>query len=109
MPQTTVDFEWVIHKPTGLAEHQLIFSSASFSQTLTAMAATMGDTREQQYIGALLNPLEVVQAMMQDLHNASVVTAQGTNISHTEVVSSTDNYALNVNHWASLSFVYQVA
>ncbi len=110
LPQTAVDFEWVIHKPPGLAEHQLIFSSAKFSRTLAAMAAATQDIAEQQYIGSLSNPLEVAQAMMQDLHNASATVAQQTTRSNTtEAVSPTaDTYSLDVNHWASLSFVYQV-
>ncbi len=111
VPQTAVDFEWVIHKPAGLAEHQLIFSSAKFTHTLAAMAVAMQDTTDQQYIGALSNPLEVVQAMMQDLHNASKIVAQQTAVSNTaEAVSPTaDTYSLDVNNWASLSFIYQVA
>jgi hypothetical protein len=100
----------VIRKPAGLAEHQLIFSSAKFTQTLAAMAAAMQDTGDQQYIGALLNPLEVTQAMMQDLHNASLTVTQRPAISNTtEAISSTtDTYSLNVKNWASLSFLFQV-
>jgi predicted RNA-binding protein with PIN domain len=74
------------------------------------MAAATQDIAEQQYIGSLSNPLEVAQAMMQDLHNASATVAQQTTRSNTtEAVSPTaDTYSLDVNHWASLSFVYQV-
>ncbi len=111
VPQTAVDFEWVIRKPAGLAEHQLIFSSAKFTQTLAAMAAAMQDIGDQQYIGALSNPLEVVQAMMQDLHNASVTVTQRPAIGNTtEAISSTtDTYSLDLKNWASLSFLFQVA
>lgn len=109
VPQTTVDFDWVIRKPAGWAEHQLIFSSASFTQTLAVMATAMQDTG-QRYIGGLLNPLEVVQAMMQDLHNASAIAVGQSTSSNTESLRTTaDSYALDVNHWASLSFVYQIA
>jgi hypothetical protein len=48
----------------------------------------------------LINPLEVAQAVLQDLHNASAVKdMNGT---------AADSYVLDVNHWASLSFIYQV-
>lgn len=107
VPQTAVDFEWVIHKPTGLAEHQLIFSSAKFT---TTAALGIIHTQNQQYICVLSNPLEVAQAMLQDLHNASTLLVQGTGASNTEAPSSTtaSTYSLDVNNWASLSFVYQV-
>ncbi|HEY9781621.1 MAG TPA: caspase family protein [Leptolyngbyaceae cyanobacterium] len=110
MPQTTVNFEWVIHKPTGIAEQQLIFSTAKFSTTLAAMATAMQDSEDRQYIAALSNPLEVAQAMMQDLHNASVIGAHraAPSVAAEAVTSTTDTYSLDVNQWASLSFVYQV-
>ena len=110
VPQTTVNFEWVIHKPTGIAEQQLIFSTAKFSTTLAAMATAMQDSEDRQYIAALSNPLEVAQAMMQDLHNASVIGAHraAPSVAAEAVTSTTDTYSLDVNQWASLSFVYQV-
>ncbi|WP_250121600.1 caspase family protein [Chroococcidiopsis sp. CCMEE 29] len=108
VPQTSVDFEWVVHGPPGLAENQLIFSTAKFTQTITALEVSLHPTGKQQQIGPLLNPLEVTQALMQDLHNGSAAqhTAEGTTA---ETISSTsDTYTLDVNNWASLSFIYQV-
>ena len=110
VPQTTVNFEWVIHKPTGIAEQQLIFSTAKFSATLAVMAAAMQDSEARQYIAPLSNSLEVAQAMMQDLHNASVIGAHraAPSVAAEAVTSTPDTYSLDVNQWASLSFVYQV-
>jgi len=99
--QTSVNFEWVIHGPSGLAEIQLIFSNASFTQTLTSLEASMQSTEAEEHIKPLLNPVEVVQAVLQDLHQASAVKVVNPS-------SSTDTYALDVNAWAGLSFVYQV-
>jgi hypothetical protein len=107
VPQSTDNFTWTIHKPTGLAEHQLIFSSASFTQTL-AIVANTAKNLEEQYIGALSNPLEVVQAAMRDLQEASTNPSQRLTASIDAVSSPADTYAFDVNHWASLSFVYQV-
>ncbi len=110
IPPPAVDFEWVIHKPTGLAEHQLIFSTAKFTTTLAALGIAGQTTEDHQYIGALSNPLEVAQAIMQDLHRACAIAKAQTPTSNTpEAASSpTDTYWLDVNQWASLSFVYQV-
>ena len=110
VPQATDSFTWTIHKPTGLAEHQLIFSSASFTQTLAVMANTARGLDEQEYIGVLPNPLEVVQAVMKDLQDASAIASPRITAStNNDAISpSSDTYALDVNDWASLSFVYQV-
>ena len=108
IPPPAVDSQWVMRKPTGLTEHQLIFSTAKFSQTVAALSIAGQNTEDSQYIGALSNPLEVAQAMMLDLHLAST-TREQTTASNTDTLSSTANtYSLDVNHWASLSFVYQV-
>ncbi len=100
IPQTTPGFEWVVQEPTSLSETQLIFSTAPFTQSLSALEAAKHPKAEQQRIQPLITPLEVAQAVLQDLHNASAVSdMNGT---------ATDSYVLDVNNWASLSFVYQV-
>lgn len=99
IPQTTSGFEWVVQAPASLSETQLIFSTAPFTQTLTALEAAKHPSAEQHRIQPLINPLEVAQAVLQDLHNAST---KGDNI------NTVESYTLDVNNWASLSFVYQV-
>ncbi|GAA6621209.1 hypothetical protein NUACC26_070280 [Scytonema sp. NUACC26] len=99
-PQTTSGFEWVVQAPASLAETQLIFSTAPFTQTLAALETAKNPKAEQQHIQVVMNPLEVAQAVLQDLHNASAVRdMNGT---------ASDSYVLDVNQWASLSFIYQV-
>ncbi|MDF5719720.1 MAG: caspase family protein [Rhizonema sp. PD37] len=99
IPQTTSGFEWVVQAPASLSETQLIFSTAPFTQTLAALETAKHPSAEQHRIQPLINPLEVVQAVLQDLHNAST---KGDNS------NTIDFYTLDVNNWASLSFVYQV-
>ncbi|GAB1541409.1 hypothetical protein NUACC21_40800 [Scytonema sp. NUACC21] len=100
IPQTTSGFEWVVQAPASLAETQLIFSTAPFTQTRTALETAQHPRGEQQRIQPVANPLEVVQAVLQDLHNASAVSEMNG--------TASDSYVLAVNKWASLSFVYQV-
>ncbi|MBW4560385.1 MAG: caspase family protein [Mojavia pulchra JT2-VF2] len=102
LPQAAATSGWVIPGPAYECEHQLILSTYPFSETLTNLETAKNLTTDQQPIGPLLNPLEVAQALLQDLHNASPVKA--------EINSTvTDSYALDVNNWASLSFSFQVA
>lgn len=101
VPQPSVDFEWVIHGPTGVAETQLILSRTNFPHTMAALAIDLHSREAKEQIRPVLNPLEVAQAVLQDLHQASAVKTEPTS-------SATDFYALDVNVWAGLSFIYQV-
>ncbi|OUL24255.1 peptidase C14 [Nostoc sp. T09] len=101
LPQSAAASEWVIAGPAYECEHQLIFSTTPFSETLTTLETAKNSTTDQQPIGPLLNPLEVAQALLQDLHNASPAKAE---ISAT----AADSYMLDVNNWATLSFSFQV-
>ncbi|MBF1989071.1 caspase family protein [Fischerella thermalis] len=101
LPQTTSGFEWVIQGPPSFSETQLIFSTAPFTQTLNALASAKHPRADQQRILPILNPLEVAHALLQDLHNASTTAADPNTV-------PADSYVLDVNHWASLGFLFQV-
>ncbi|MEG4802533.1 caspase family protein [Microcoleus sp. ARI1-B5] len=84
----------------GLAETLIIVSESPFDRTLAAMEAQMQQTRDALPV-VLLNPLNVARAVLEDLHAASIPGVQKVGI-------STDDLALDVNVWATLSFVYRV-
>jgi hypothetical protein len=88
---------WLLPTRYTFCEHQIILSTAPFKETLTALAIAKYPTTDQQAISPIVNPLEVAQAILQDIHNASNVT---TDIN--------DAYVLDVNNWASLNFSFQV-
>ncbi|WP_445175870.1 caspase family protein [Microcoleus sp.] len=92
---------WAVSGPIGLAETLIIFSESSFAQTLAAIEAEMQQTRDALPIRVLLNPLNVARAVLEDLHAASIPGVEKVGI-------STDDWALDVNVWATLSFVYRV-
>ncbi|MEG3979352.1 caspase family protein [Microcoleus sp. T3B2] len=92
---------WAVSGPIGLAETFIIFSETPFDRTLAAIEAEMQQTREALPIRVLLNPLNVARAVLEDLHAASIPGVQKVGI-------STDDLALDVNVWATLSFVYRV-
>ncbi len=100
LPKSATNSEWVIPGSADECEHQVIFSTAPFTQTLAALQAAKYSTADKQPVIELSKPLEVAQALLLDLHNASAAT-QTTS-------QSNDFYALNVNNWASLSFIFQV-
>lgn len=102
LPQTKPASGWVISGPSYECEHQLIFSTTPFSITLKALETAKYSTGDQQPIATLVNPLEVGQALLQDLHNGSANTSEIN-------TTATDSYVLDVNSWASLNFSFQVA
>ncbi|MDJ0618565.1 MAG: caspase family protein [Calothrix sp. MO_192.B10] len=99
LPLPKTGFQWVIPGPAFFGETQLICSTSPFTNTLEQQAAKHHGSIQQR-IAPLLNPVEVAHALLQDLHNASVEPSK-TN-------PTTDFYSLNVNNWASFSFIYQV-
>ncbi|MCC5607778.1 caspase family protein [Nostoc sp. CHAB 5834] len=101
LPQTNSASEWLISGPACFCEQQLIFSTAPFSETLAALNTVKYSTAEERPIGSLLNPLDVAQALLQDLHNASTLKAEMNG-------TAADSYILDVNNWASISFSFQV-
>jgi hypothetical protein len=109
LPKTSTSFDWVVPNPTGLAEIQLICSRTPFTKALIALEAARRPTGEGDRIGDLFNPLDVAQAVLQDLHQASLTTTARTTSSTPDTISTvSDTYALDVNAWATLSFIYQV-
>lgn len=90
---------WLAQKPVGLAETYLICSRAPFVQTAQFLKTGSTAPVMLNQVIAVSNPLEVAQAILQDLHQASSVTLSDI---------PPDSYALDVNAWATLSFVHQI-
>lgn len=101
IPQDAAAFDWIVSGPPGIAEIQLICSHAPFPKAIAALQAARRPKGEGERIGDLFHPLPVAQALLQDLHNASAVNPE-------LIGSISDNYALDLNTWATLSFLYQV-
>lgn len=90
-----------VSRAIGLAETLIIFSESPFDRTLTALQGGMQQVRDILPIRVLLNPLNVARAVLEDLNAASMTGVQKVGI-------STDDLALDVSVWATLSFVYRV-
>ena len=101
LPDDVVGSAWSINGTIGLAQTYIICSSSPFYQTFTALKPSIGSRGDGQGIITLQNPFEIAQAVLEDLHNASKSTAPKPEI-------SADFWGLDVNHWATLSFLYRV-
>ncbi len=90
LPQAEFAADWALHNSLGWMETHFICSPAPFEQTAACLAIGNSTMR----IIPVAKPLDVVQAILCDLHQASA----------TGINSVT---ALDVNQWATLSFAYQ--
>lgn len=101
VPRPETSYDWQIPGPAGLSEIYVFGSSQPFTQALNVLSQIPQSKGAGERIIDLPEPLRVVQAIQQDLQAASAVDSELTG-------SDSSVYALNVNSWATLSFVYQV-
>jgi Caspase domain len=100
LPQTTETSDWVM-QAAGLAETHVIFSQSPLTQAYQALEASGHSKADTRRIALLQNSLEVAQAILQDLHRASIDGIPKLDL-------PADTYAIDVQGWATLSFIYQV-
>jgi hypothetical protein len=90
-----------LNGPPGITETYLICCRTPFTQTQALLAVALHAAGNNPAFYPLPNPLEIAQAVLQDLHQASDIAAK--------VVGATpESFALDVKAWAGLRFVYQV-
>ncbi len=111
LPDDAVGSAWSINGTVGLAKTHLICSSSPFLQTFNTLKPVMGSRGDGQGIITLQNPFKIAQAVLEDLHHASAANPPigfSVRFSNGGAGISDEFWALNVNHWATLSFIYRV-
>ncbi len=109
LPKSLEASSWIVSGPVGLAEIQLICCREPFTKAIAALEVARRPKGDGEQLGDLFNPLEVAQAVLQDLHTASTkITAKTSSYALDSIGTVSDTYALDVNAWATLSFIYQV-
>ncbi|WP_413166057.1 caspase family protein [Capilliphycus salinus ALCB114379] len=102
--ESTVSAEMVgqmVRGPAGLAETYLVVSHYPFTQTLKVIEKTNKMGGNNMKFLLLSNPLEVAEAVLEDLSKASQLGVERAGI-------STDHLALDINAWATFNFIYRV-
>ncbi|NJO97329.1 MAG: DUF4384 domain-containing protein [Pleurocapsa sp. CRU_1_2] len=100
LPPPEDSWKWKVSESPGINTLYVVLSVQPFSKTLKAFANQQNFKLDQPQVLNVTNPITVVNALMQDLHNNSSV--------ETKLLPSEDVYALDVNSWATLKFVYEV-
>ncbi|BAU15539.1 caspase domain protein [Leptolyngbya sp. NIES-3755] len=89
IPRSLTD--WLVQAPTGLSEIYLVCSRTPFQHTQALLGTSAG------FVRSLPNFLDVAQAVLQDLHQASNPS-----------INAPDLFALDMASWATFRFLYQV-
>ncbi len=91
----------LVKEPVGLTETHVIFSATPFTGTLEILDKNVNKNEGIFKFNLLSNPLNVADAILQDLNRGSQPTLE-------KMGMITDDLALDINSWATLSFVYRV-
>lgn len=101
IPTPNNSLDWKIASSQGIAKVFLIFATAPFTKTNSTLSSKPNLKLAKEQIANIVNPLEATRALLTDLHKASAVKP--------EIIGSNSNvYALDVRHWATISFAYKV-
>ena len=100
IPSAESSWKWKVPESVGINSLYVIFAKQPFEETLKAFANQQNYKLNQEQVLNVTNPIDVVNALLQDLHHASSVPKK--------LLPSNDVYALSVANWATLNFVYEV-
>ena len=101
VPQAKNSWHWKMSQPIGIATMYLVTAVKPFTNTLDLVAQQSTAKLDEPQIIDVSNSLEVAKAILQDIHLSSDALSKIDS-------SNSDIYALDVNNWASLKFVYDV-
>ena len=101
IPQSKSVWKWKVSQPFGIATMYLITSVKPFKNALNLIAQQSTTKLDELQIIDVANSLEVVRAILQDIHLSSNDLSQVATFSN-------DVYALNVDNWLGLKFTYEV-
>ncbi len=100
IPDSDTSWKWKVPESVGINTLYVIFAVQPFQATLKAFSTQQNFKLDQQQVLNVTNPIDVIHSLMQDLHQASSVSS--------ELLTNENVYALDVNSWATLKFVYEV-
>ena len=98
LPNSGNSFKWFINSNKGLGELIIICTTSPFTKTLEILNKNNGSKLQNEQVFLLKDSVNIAKSVLEDLHI-------GSNLSN----NSNDIYALDMNHWVTFSFVYQVS
>ena len=102
VPQPESSWKWKVSDSWGINTLYAVFSIKPFTNTLKALATQQNLKLDQNQVLNVVNPIAAIESLMEDLHTASSVPKD-------LIDDRNDVYALDVDTWATLNFVYEVS
>lgn len=103
IPNPKLPMSWAISAPKGMVDVYVVISRSPLLQVAKILETSQRQASSLSGLIALPNPLQVAQALLEDLDRAGKPSDLGnfSNISNT--------WMLDVQQWATFNFSYQVA
>ncbi|NEQ99533.1 MAG: DUF4384 domain-containing protein, partial [Cyanothece sp. SIO2G6] len=104
VPDPIVSFPWTVSNSPGVATVYVIMSTAPFTSTIAELSKLSPSDDGMRRPQSLSSPLPIVQAMLNDLRDASQP-----HLADFDLDAPTDCYCLSVDCWATFCFTYTVS
>ncbi len=103
IPYPKAPMNWAVSAPQGMVDVQVVISRSPLLQVAKTLEASQRQSSSLNGLMAVSNPLQVAQALLEDLGHASKPSELG------NLANTSDVWMLDVQQWATLNFNYQVA
>jgi len=103
IPYPKAPMNWAVSAPQGMVDVQVVISRSPLLQVAKTLEASQRQASSLNGLMAVPNPLQVAQALLEDLDHAGKPSELG------NLVNISDVWVLDVQQWATLNFNYQVA
>lgn len=103
IPYPKAPMNWAVSAPQGMVDVQVVISRSPLLQVAKTLEASQRQSSSLNGLMAVPNPLQVAQALLEDLDHASKPSELG------NLANTSDVWMLDVQQWATLNFNYQVA
>jgi len=103
IPYPKAPMNWAVSAPQGMVDVQVVISRSPLLQVAKTLEASQRQASSLNGLIAIPNPLQVAQALLEDLDRAGKPSEFG------NLANISDVWMLDVQQWATFSFNYQVA
>ncbi len=103
IPYPKAPMNWAVSAPQGMVDVQVVISRSPLLQVAKTLEASQRQASSLNGLIAVPNPLQVAQALLEDLDRAGKPSEFG------NLANISDTWMLDVQQWATFSFNYQVA
>jgi hypothetical protein len=103
IPYPKAPMNWAVSAPQGMVDVQVVISRSPLLQVAKTLEASQRQASSLNGLIAVPNPLQVAQALLEDLDRAGKPSEFG------NFANISDTWMLDVQQWATFNFNYQVA